>query len=111
LESKFDLAAARHHAYTGGLMNTTIWLHAALDEIERLQERIQEIEGWLVEETAKAFALSDGHKWCDLADFPSTAQYYKDEASVILRARGKIGGEHVAHDVLRGMLEEAKRDA
>ena len=27
----FDLQAARHHADTGGLMNTTKWLHAALD--------------------------------------------------------------------------------
>jgi len=44
LESKFDLAAARHHADTGGLMNTTKWLHAALDEIEQQAARIKELE-------------------------------------------------------------------
>ena len=40
----FDLQAARHHADTGGLMNTTKWLHAALDEIERQAARIKELE-------------------------------------------------------------------
>lgn len=40
LGNKFDLDAARKHADTGGLMNTTKWLHAALDEIERLQDLI-----------------------------------------------------------------------
>lgn len=44
MESKFDLAAARHHADTGGLMNTTKWLHAALDEIERQVARIKELD-------------------------------------------------------------------
>ena len=40
----FDLQAARHHADTGGLMNTTKWLHAALDEIEQLQSREQQLK-------------------------------------------------------------------
>ena len=40
----FDLQAARHHADTGGLMNTTKWLHAALDEIEQQAARIKELE-------------------------------------------------------------------
>lgn len=42
--NKFDLDAARKHADTGGLMNTTKWLHAALDEIERLRSENRELK-------------------------------------------------------------------
>ena len=44
LGNKFDLDAARKHADTGGLMNTTKWLHAALDEIERLRSENRELK-------------------------------------------------------------------
>lgn len=45
--NKFDLDAARKHADTGGLMNTTKWLHAALDEIERLRNLNRDLEARL----------------------------------------------------------------
>lgn len=41
-----DMHAARRHADQDGLMGTTKWLYKALDEIDRLQDRIASSNEW-----------------------------------------------------------------
>ena len=87
-------------------MNTTRWLHAALDEIERLHNheqtlaaRIKDLEGWLVDERAdkKISRLCNCEK-CWPRGKPKSATRIlaedkaRQEARSKLIAEGKIGG-------------------
>ena len=128
----FDLQSARKHADTGGLMNTTKWLHAALDEIERLQDReqqlkldcgrlwqskmllsarIKELEVWLVEEraTGNYYSANPSPMWDGLSN--GHKNIWRLEACQQLQAEGKIGGgNHIVGANQMG-LTAAQRDA